>query len=523
MDRLVIKAIDARPKIFSGLELLCKPVASTLGPKGGNVLYVNDRGESVLTNDGVTIAKEISSSDQIEDAIIEIVKQAALRTNNDAGDGTTTTSIWSEILVKEGLKLLDLGYSWIEIRSELKRFVDSVIKHIEKNKIAVTGKKGIKEIATISANNDAEIAGFIAEAVDIAKEDGMVFIQPNPKSETEITKDLGFMVRSGIIYQELLTNSGSLSVLFKNTPVLLTDKKIYYPEEAETILRTAVKAGHKSIVVVARDFMGEAVNTFIANHAKGIINVMLVKMEDIDEKNNFRLVDLATYLGGSIVTEKTGSLVNNIKEEDFVIVTQVFSDPTKTLFTPKVSASKALKDRIAMLKETAKEEPNNDAIKERIAALTTGVVTLKVGGSTPVEIREKIYRYEDAINATRSAMRDGYLVGGGMSLLNAVRSVKTSNRDFEALYKKLGEAIIRQIATNSGKNPDSVIESLDPKRPNYGYNALTDKFEDLLNTGVIDPFMVIKMVVENSVSVAMTIISISNFVINDETHDNKKD
>lgn len=523
MDKQIYKASDIKDKILAGIDFIVNPVASTLGPKGNNVMFQTESLDHVLTNDGVTIARNIASKDPIMHTIIETIKAAALRTNSEGGDGTTSTTTLAGVLTKDAMKLIEDGYSWIQVRDTLNAIKDRLLKKIDKACIKVDGKKGLREIATISANNDSEIAENVMRAIDVAKEDGMIFLEGNNKPETELAEDLGFMVKSGVMFQELLTEPGKLSVVFRNAPVLLTDKKLYYAEEAETILRTAVKAGHKSIVVVARDFMGDAINTFIANHSKGVIQVMLVKAEGIDEKNNERLLDLAIYLGGKIVTEKTGSLVNKITPEDFVTVNQVFSDPSKTLFTPKTTGNKQLKERIKLIKEELEKRKDDTELKGRLASLTTGVVTIKVGGHTPVETREKVYRYEDAVHATRSAMKHGYLVGGGMSLLNAFDPADCPNKDFLPLYRRYCEAIVRQIAANAGKHEDTVVENCRTGGSTYGYNAREDRYEDLLKAGVVDPFMVVKLAIEGSVSTANTIVSIKYYMVNDVTEDGKED
>lgn len=516
MDKIVFKADDVRAKILSGLDFIAKPVVSTLSPKGHNVFIESVDGNNILTNDGVTIAKNLTSKDQVEETIVKIVKDASLRTNAAAGDGTTTTVLLCDVLTREALKLIDAGYSWIQVRDELEKGAKKIIARIEKNKIVVKNDAGLLEIATTSANNDKEIAKNVLEAIKVAREDGMVFIDGSQKNETEVIKDLGFMIKSGVMYQELLQKSGSQSVMFKDVPVLLTDKKLYYAEEAETILRTAIQAGYKQVVIVARDFMGDSINTLIANHTKGVIEVMLVKDDNITDKDNTSLIDLATYIGGKVITDKRGSIVNKLKPEDFVVVSQAFSDYQKTLFTPKIAPSKELKERVKMLQEKLKEDPDNRDIKSRLASLTTGVVTIKVHGRTPIELREKVFRYEDAINATRAAMRDGYLPGGGSALLKSFNESDYENKDFVPLFRKYTEAVLRQISINCGGHADSVVRTVrDNRSGSFGYNALTDDYGDLIKLGIVDPFNVVRFAIENSVSVANIIISIKHFVVND--------
>lgn len=522
MDKKIHKASDIKDKIEEAIDFIVEPVSSTLGPKGNNVIFESSHGEYIMTNDGVTIAKNIGSKDRIIQGIVDIIKAASLRTNSEGGDGTTTTATLSGVLSKEAIKLVADGYSWIQVRDEITALSDKMLKRIEKMKIKVDGKKGLREIATISANNDETIAEHVMQAVAVAKESGMVFLEGNNKPTTELVEDLGFMVQSGILYQELLTEAGKMNVMMKDVPVLLTDKKLYYAEEAETILRTAVKAGYKAVVVVARDFMGDAVNTFIANHTKGVINVMLVKIE-VDEKKSEKLQDLAIYLNGKVITEKTGSLVNKLTPEDFVVVNQVFSDPTKTLFTPKTSSNKKLKERIALLTSELEKDKDNEEVKQRLASLTTGVVTIKVGGFTSVDTRERIFRYEDAIHATRSAMKYGYLPGGGTSILRAFDASDCTNNDFLPLYRKYCEAIVRKIADNSGKHADTIVQTILSKGGNYGYNAREDRYEDMLKAGIVDPFMVVKLAIEGSVATATTIVSVKYYMVNDIEDAEQKD
>lgn len=523
MDKEIFKNSDIKDRIIAGIDFIVNPVASTLGPKGNNVLFENDSGGMTLTNDGVTIAKNVSSSDSVQEMVIETIKSAALRTNSEGGDGTTSTTTLSGVLTKEAMKLVEDGYSWIQVRDELDKLAEKLIKKLEKSKITVEGKKGLREIATISSNNDPEVAENVMKAIDVAKEDGMIFLDGSNKAETEIVQDLGFMVKSGIPYQELLVDSGKNTVVFKDAPVLLTDKKIYYAEEAETILRVALKAGHKSVVIVARDFIGDAVNTFIANHTKGVIKVMLVRAEGVDEKSSERLQDLAIYLGGTIVTEKTGSLVNKLTPEQFVMVKQAFSDPQKTLFTPTIATSKKLKERIAMLKEELAKNKDNEDVKHRLASLTTGVVTIKVGGATSIDMREKVFRYEDAINATRSAMKYGYLIGGGTAMLKAFDAKDCTNNDFLPLYRKYCEAITRQIAVNAGKHDDTVVANVLTGGATHGYNARTDKYEDMLKAGIVDPFMVVKLSIEGSMATAKTLVSVKYYMVIDKKENGKED
>lgn len=513
MDKKIYTYGDIKDKISQGLDTITNPVKQTLSPRGGNVLFENQYGDFIMTNDGITIAKEISVKDRLVNSVIEIVKGSALKTNAEAGDGTTTTVILTQVLSKEALKLVEEGISWIDIRDSLNLLSTSLMKRIDSMKIDIKTDAELRNVALIASNNDANIADKVLEVIKTAGEDGMVFIEPNNKKETELTKDLGFMLKTGILYQELLLESRPV-IKVKDINVLLTDKRLYYSEEAEAILRIAIKMGWNNVAIIARDFIGEAVPTFIANHKKNI-NILLIKDEKCTENDNTSMEDLALYLGGKIVTDKTGNLVNNITAKDFVLVNSIYQDPTKTLITPKVSSNKSLKERIKYLKEELDKNKEDKTLKERLSSLTNGVVTIRVGGSTGIEVRERLFRYEDAVNATRIAKKFGYLVGGGVSLLNAY-----NENDYTVMIrpiaKKFTEAIIRQIATNCGKHDDTVVENIRKvKSKSFGYNALTDKYEDLLKAGVVDAYMSVKMAVENSVSATNTIVSIKYYLIND--------
>ena len=515
MDKIILSSKEINDKVIKAIDIIADPVVSSLCPKGSNVLFETDQGDHLLTNDGITIARGISSDDPLENAIIEVIKSASLRTNNEAGDGTTTSILLSRILAKEGLRLTGEGQSWIEVRDMFNKMGENIQKRISKKKIDIKTDEDLRNIAKISSNNDDIIAQDILSVVKTAKEDGMVFLEPSPTAKTEIIKDLGYMIRNGIPHKELAPE-GKFNVTYKDTPILITDKSIYYEEEAESILNVAIEAGHKSIIIIAKDVIGNAVNTFIANHQQGVINVLFIK----GGGDAFPLQDLATYLGGKVISEKSGNLVNDLKPEDFIIANQVFSDPVKTLITPRQTASKELKDLIKSIKTELKKDPDNESLKQRVSSLTTGVVTVKIGGNTPVEVRERIFRYEDALNATRSAMRHGYLVGGGLSLLNAFNS-KDYDTQTLPIAKKYCEAVIRQIADNCGKHQDTIIGNV---KSNYGYNALTDKYEDLLKAGVIDPYQVIRLAIDNSISVANTLISTGYYnLINRESYEQERE
>lgn len=502
----IYKRQDIEDRILHAVDTLADPVRQTLSPKGSNVLIEKGMNEVISTNDGYTIAKSISVEDGLENSIIEVVKSASFKTNSEAGDGTSSTILLSQVLVHEGMKLLKEGMNPKELTNKLNAFGKKYIEAIKKRSIKVKTQKDIFNIAKISANNDEVIAKDVADTIKVVGEDGMVFIEANNEDKTLLEEDLGFKIDSGIAFKELLLNSSVPKVSYTNVPILITDKKLYYKEEAMSILKAADDAGYKALVIVARDFMGDALLTFIKNHVEGGFKVLLVKDPKCTENDNTSLQDLAVYLGGKVISERGGSLVNKITVEDFAMSSKVFADISKTLITPE-KENDLLKERVAELKKELRKDKDNKVLKERISSLTNGIVTIKVGGATPIEINEKIFRYEDSINATRAAIKDGYMEGGGTPYLLAY----SEDLSDLPMLREYSEAVIRQIAINCERDEEELIGRTTSK---VGYNALTDTFESLLEAGVVEPTRVITQAVANSISVANILLGTAYYIIN---------
>lgn len=516
MDKQVYRYEDVRERILNAVETLARPVRETISPKGRNVIVQNSRGDFFVTNDGKTIVKEISVKGNIENAIITLIKGASLKTESETGDGSSTSVILTSILVREGFKLIENGWNPMDVKREFEKIGADITALLKKKAIKVKTQKDLFNIAKISANSDEDVAKNVVEVVDVVGEDGMVFLEMNNKPETEIIKDVGFIIEAGLFSQELRNDPRQVSAGYSNAPVLITDKRIYYEEEAETILKTVLMAGHKSVIIVARDFIGQSVNFFLANHQKGVCKVLLVKDPQATDKDTSTLEDLAVYLGGRVVSEKTGKLVDNLTMDDFVFCEKAFADGAKTILTTQKKKNKALKNHLASLKSELAKDKNNDALKRRLASMTNGMVTIRVGGATQIETTERMYRYEDSVQATRAALKDGYLIGGGVTLMNLYDELKLTG-EIMPVFRKYCEANVRQIAENCGVHPQTIVDAI--KKSAYkahGYNAVTNNMEDLLKAGVVDPFKVTEMAVRNSVSVAGQIISSGTLVLFDE-------
>lgn len=505
--KLIVNTLEVRDKVLSAVKKISDPVVQTLSPQGGNTLYEDASGGIFVTNDGVTIAKQVSSDDPVEDAIIRVIKYGALNTNRIAGDGTTTTILLTSTLIREGMKLLDDGMNVMDLKKSLEAFGKRTVMAL--NPIKVQSDEEILNIARISAGGDEQIATHVLEVVKTAGDSGMVFINPSPSEETELVQDTGYVINSGMLVPEL-ANDGSMKASYDDVHVLVTDKRLYYEEECKAILATAIKAGIKNLVIVARDFIGKAPNFLIANHTQGYINLLLVKHPDAKENDSSPLADLATYLGGNLITEKQGKLVNGLSAEDFIVAKKVYATTDKTVLVTHNTASPKLISLVEELQTEKEKDKDNEKVSKRLAVLTTGTVTVKVAGKTPIETQEKIFRYEDAINATRAAMKYGYLAGGGLALLQA------TNKEKDAIFKKFGQSSVRQIAENCGKSGDYLLSI---SKGSYGYNAKTDKEEDLIKAGVIDPYQVTKMAIENSISIAIALLTSRYIIVNEKDND----
>jgi chaperonin GroEL len=515
MAKIIIDYKEARPKIIAALNKIADPVVQTLSPMGSNTMYQDSHGGLFVTNDGVTIAKQVQSEDEIEDAIIEVVKHGALSTNREAGDGTTTTTGLTRSLVIDGMKLLDEGMNRMTLKRHLEHFGKTLKSKL--NPIKIKDKKDLLNIARISSNNDDAIAKDVAHIIDIVGENGMVFINPNKSNETEIEEDKGYVMDYGMFGPDFAQEQG-FKTSFQDAPVLITDKRLYYEEEAHAILTQALEAGHEKLVIVARDFLNKALNLFIANHTQGVIKLLLIKDGGASENDSSSLVDLATYLGGKCIREKDGKLVDNITPDDFVMVKTVYSTPNKSVFVTNKPDSKEVKKRVAAIKKEMKS--NDDSVLEkRLAALTNGMVTIKVGGANEIEIKERIFRYEDAINATRSALKHGYLPGGGVALLSAYDETDYAS-ELRPAFRRFAEFSLRQIAINCGEHPETILKQAIPKQ-GFGYDAANRRMDYMLNIGVIDPFKVTELAIENSVSIAIAILTSNYFIVHKK--EEKKD
>jgi chaperonin GroEL len=495
----IIKKFDAAT-IRSAVNRIAEPVIQTLTPLGNNVLFEKDL-FSVITNDGATIAKLIDSEDEVEDAIIQMVKYGSLATNKQAGDGTSTTILLTKQIVDQGLERIEAGDKPMLLKQQLTKLKDDILTKAEELKTEVN-QDNWQEIALISSGGDEELSKNVVDIIDTAGLDGMVFINESKSGKTKIIKDTGYNINQQML-DPVLGNRGNGQADYSKPHVFITDKKLYHIEECREILERAFEYGVSDIVIVAKDFVGEAPGFLVFNHTSEEVplRILLVKYP-LKDNDSTPLYDLATYLGGEVVTEKIGNLKGKLTADHYVLADRVYSAMDKTVFVTDKKANPELTSLVEEVRKLKEDNPDDTKAAERLASLTAGTVNLEIGASTGPEMRELMYRYEDAINAVRSSIRSGFVTGGGLTLLDATRGLGE-------FAERLGEASVKQIAHNCGISyqPENYLGDT-------GYNAKTGKFSNLRDDGVIEPFDVFKYSLSNAISIANAILTSGYYVVN---------
>ena len=525
-----------REKILEAAGELANPVMETISPQGRNVIFQSKNGQFLSTNDGVTIAKHIDSNDEIKSGFIQIIKEAALQTNNRVGDGTSTSILLSYVLLKEMFNMVDDDVGVIEIKEQLETYRDLMLDAIDELKMENINNDMLYNIANISANNDKSIAKKVMEIIDISGTDGMVSLEKGG-NKTELDIDNGFVVNGGILSPDFLKEAGSFSAEYENVPVLVTNKRLYYKNEVRKIMEVVINAGYEDVIIVARDFIGESENSLSALHQSAdsnIRNILPIKDGLATNDDDTSISDLGLYLNGSSVSDSRGEMVTNLSIDDFCVAKSVKATPQKTVIERNEEDNPELDKHIDGLREKKEENKDDQAIGRRLAALTNGMVTVKVGADTDIEKTESLFRYEDAINATRSSMKYGALRGGGMSIWTAwnmisddagiSKDIAKISSNFKRSFNRVSTAPIEQILKNSDEPKKDIMDDLfleAQKGCSGGYNAKTRMLGDLLKEGVVDPVRVTKQSISNATSVVKQIIT-SNYLVLQQNEQKEK-
>lgn len=523
MAKQIIFDEKARGELKKGADKLANAVKVTLGPKGRNVVLDKGFGAPSITKDGVSVAKEIELEDKIENIGAEIIKEAASKTNDSAGDGTTTATILAQSMIEEGLKLVSSGVSPIELKKSIEKKVSQIVKQLKEMSKIISTKEEITQVASISAN-DKEIGEKIAEAMDKVGKDGVVTVEEGQSFGVEVDVVEGMQFDKGYISPYMITDTDSMKAEFENPSILITDKKISSVQEILPLLEKLAQSGKKDLVIIAEDIDGEALATFVVNKLRGTFNVLGIKAPGFGDRRKAMLDDIAVLTGGRVISEEVGLKLENADIDDLGQAGKVVAEKDNTTIVDGKGEQKNIKSRVEQIKkeiENSDSDFDKEKLQERLAKLAGGVAVIKVGAATETEMKEKKDRIEDALNATRAAQEEGVVPGGGLALAlagNAFDEI-TNKKEEDAGSRIVDKAIlepIKQIAANAGKDGSLILFNIirENKKGNFkiGYNAADDKFEDLVEAGIIDPTKVVRSALENAASGAVMFLTIEAVV-----------
>ena len=521
MAKKIIYGEDARKALLSGVNQLADTVKITLGPKGRNVVLDKKFGAPLITNDGVTIAKEVELEDAFENMGAQLVKEVATKTNDVAGDGTTTATLLAQALVREGMKNVTAGANPMVLRGGVQKATKIAVDAIEKNSHKVSGTKDIARVAAVSSASD-EIGQLIADAMEKVTADGVITVEESKTAETYSEVVEGMMFDRGYITPYMATDTDKMVAELDDPYILITDKKISNIQEILPLLEQVVQSG-KKLLIIAEDVEGEALTTLILNKLRGTFTCVAVKAPGFGDRRKEMLVDIATLTGGQVISEEVGLELKDTQLSQLGRARQVKVDTENTIIVDGAGNSDEIKARVGQIRaqiETTSSEFDKEKLQERLAKLAGGVAVIKVGAATEIEMKEKKLRIEDALAATKAAVEEGIVAGGGTALIDAIPAVKEyvdsaegDEKTGAAIVLKALEEPVRQIAANAGIEGSVIVEQLKKDgKVGYGYNALTGEFQDMIEAGIVDPTKVTRSALQNASSVAATILTTESLV-----------
>ncbi len=512
---------DARKALEKGVNVIADTVKITLGPKGRNVVLDKKFGAPLITNDGVTIAKEIELEDPFENMGAQLVKEVSTKTNDVAGDGTTTAMVLAQAIIREGLKNLAAGANPIILKKGIATAVDTAVEKIKSISKPVENKLAISQVASISAG-DETIGKLIADAMEIVGKDGVITVEEGKSMTTELTTVEGMQFDRGYASAYMVTNTEKMEAVLDNPYILITDKKISSLQEILPIIEPIAQQGAR-LLIIAEDVEGDALASLIVNKLKGVLNCVAVKAPGFGDRRKAMLEDIAILTGGTVVSSDLGYEFKNVTPDMLGRAAQVKVDKDNTTIINGSGDSEAIKARVNSIKAQIAEttsEYDKEKLQERLAKLAGGVAVINVGAATEVEMKEKKLRIEDALAATRAAVEEGIVPGGGVALLSTipelnklVKSLSGDERTGASIVLKAVEEPLRQIAKNAGLDGSVIVNTIvSSKKPNYGYDALKNQYTDMVQSGIIDPTKVARSVLQNAASVAATLLTTESIV-----------
>ncbi len=506
---------DARNRILAGVNILADAVKVTLGPKGRNVVLEKSFGAPTITKDGVSVAKEIELKDKFENMGAQMVKEVASKTSDVAGDGTTTATVLAQALVRDGLKAVAAGMNPMDLKRGIDQAVKAAVEQLKGQSKPTTDDKAIAQVGTISANSDANIGDIIADAMKKVGKEGVITVEEGSGLDNELDVVEGMQFDRGYLSPYFINNQQNMSVELDAPYILLHDKKISNVRDLLPVLEGVAKAG-KPLLIVAEEVEGEALATLVVNTIRGIVKVAAVKAPGFGDRRKAMLEDMAILTGGQVISEEVGLQLEKAQLSDLGQAKKIVITKENTTIIDGAGETKGIESRIAQIKaqiEETSSDYDREKLQERVAKLAGGVAVIKVGAATEVEMKEKKARVEDALHATRAAVEEGVVPGGGVALIRAkaaLEGLKGANEDQNhgiAIALRAMEAPLREIVANSGDEPSVVVNKVREGKGNFGYNAATGDYGDMIELGILDPTKVTRSALQNAASIAGLVIT----------------
>jgi len=511
---------DARAHILKGVNTLANAVKVTLGPKGRNVVIEKSFGSPLITKDGVTVAKEIELENKFENMGAQMVKEVASKTNDEAGDGTTTATVLAQAIYREGAKIVTAGHNPMSVKRGIDKAVNMIVEELKTMAKPVKGSNEVAQVGSISANNDKEIGQMLADAMDKVGKEGVITIEESKTAKTEVTVVEGMQFDRGYLSPYFVTNAERMEAVLENALVLVYDKKISSMKDMIGILEGVAKQG-RQLLIIAEDVEGEALATLVVNKLRGTLQVCAVKAPGFGDRRKAMLEDIAILTGAKMISEEMGAKLEQATAADLGIAKRIVVDKDNTTIIDGAGKKAEITARVNQVKAQVEETTSDydkEKLKERLAKLAGGVAVIHVGAPSEVEMKEKKHRVEDALNATRAAVEEGIVAGGGTALLRAAAKIdKTKFSEEEQfgamIIKRACEEPIRQIAANAGLDGAIVLDRILQNKSNaWGFNAYTDEYTDLIKDGVIDPVKVVRCALVNAASVSSLMLTTETMI-----------
>lgn len=511
---------EARKSLLEGVNKLADTVKVTLGPKGRNVVLDKSFGAPLITNDGVTIAKEIELEDKFENMGARLVKEVSEKTNDVAGDGTTTATVLAQSMIKEGVKNVAAGADPMAMKRGIDKAVNSAVEELQKISVPVNGKEDIARVASISANNE-EVGNLIAEAMEKVSKDGVITIEESKTSNTELNVVEGMQFDKGYVSPYMVTDTEKMEAIVENPYILITDKKISNIQEILPLLEGLMQQSGK-LVIICDDIEGEALSTLVLNKLRGVLNVVAVKAPGFGDKRKAMLEDIAILTGGEVITSDLGLELKDTQIEQLGRAKQVKVQKENTIIVDGAGDKQQIADRVGQIKaqiNETKSEYDKEGLQERLAKIAGGVAVIEVGAATETEMKDKKLRIEDALSATKAAVEEGIVAGGGTALINVTPAVEKIVNQLTG-GEKLGATIVlksleepvKQIATNAGLEPAVIADKIKKSEVGIGFDASKEEYVDMKKVGIVDPTKVTRSALQNAASIASMVITTESLV-----------